>query len=673
MLLPKIFSGNRFEKHFLIVVLVILAVTVFIITWFSIKESRSDSYQLLVKQGVAFTEALTQAAQNAIESEHFFDFLVHKRYHEIAIELALEDLKDINDQQLYQMSLNHNLYGIYIYNMDSTLIAGTIVRGPITKIPDYVYKEVCQLISQPKDNYLLLLDEGNKPDEKIHYYIELSNKMDRVILIIADALYYTDALKQTQIGYLAQKMAKENGVEYIIYQSIKGIIFSSRKPGNLLAIESDPFLSQALESDTVMYRKYLFQDREVLELVQPFSTTDYPFGLLRVGLSLNSYHIISKGYDFQMIAVSIILFGLVLVILLYFNSRQKKIELSRQYQQIKSISDKIFEEMSIGVVAVKFDGKIILANNAFEKIFGLKDVIGNNWDKIIKWPELNFSSISTKIEDSFELELTININNNEKYLLVAISKIKQPQNMVVVVSDITRLRELEKKSMRKERLSEMGNLAAGVAHEIRNPLNTIAIASQRLASEFVPYENKEEYLSFTKQIKNETKRLNDIITRFLSLTREDSKKHQIINLSNLINEFIQLKQYEANSLNIEFNIDVDAELFIEGDINNLRQLFENLYNNAKEAFGNKPGRIKIVGKKLGNSIHLQFADNGPGIPFEKRDRVFMPYYTTKEIGTGLGLATVYQIITDLGGDIKIADSQWGGALFIINFPQVKKP
>ncbi|NOY88267.1 MAG: hypothetical protein GXO93_02610, partial [FCB group bacterium] len=266
----------------------------------------------------------------------------------------------------------------------------------------------------------------------------------------------------------------------------------------------------------------------------------------------------------------------------------------------------------------------------------------------------------------------ININDNEKHLLVAISKIKQPQNMVVVISDITHLKELEKRSMRKERLSEMGNLAAGVAHEIRNPLNTIAIASQRLASEFIPHENKEEYLSFTKQIKDETKRLNEIITKFLSLTREDRKKHQPINLSKLINEFIQLKRYEANSLNIKFDIDIDAELFVEGDINNLKQLFENLYNNAKEAFGKKSGRIKIVGKKLENDVHIQFADNGPGIPLEKRDRVFMPYYTTKEAGTGLGLATVHQIVAEMGGDIKVADSQWGGALFIINFPSVKR-
>jgi hypothetical protein len=137
--------------------------------------------------------------------------------------------------------------------------------------------------------------------------------------ITADALYYTDALKKTQIGYLAQNMSREKGVEYVIYQSKQGIVFSSRTTGELLAIDSDPFLTEALRSDTISNRIYDFQDKTVLELVRPFSTEDYPFGLLRVGLSLERYYSVSRGFNIQMVTLSGVLFVLVVVVLLYLS------------------------------------------------------------------------------------------------------------------------------------------------------------------------------------------------------------------------------------------------------------------------------------------------------------------------------------------------------------------
>ncbi|MFQ5453657.1 MAG: nitrogen regulation protein NR(II) [Candidatus Zixiibacteriota bacterium] len=665
-------TGNSYEKWYLPLSLIALALTVFVITWVSIKESRSDSFKLMVMQGTAFIEALTQAADNAITSESFFDFLVHKRFSEIVVQLTQDNVDSITERQLVQLAVSHNLYGIFIYNKDSSLVVEGVNRGSILKPPDYVYNEICQLIANPEDNYLLLLDEGNNPDEKVHFYIEITNQLDRVILLVADALFYVEALKQTQIGYLAQKMAREKGVEYIIYQSTEGIIFASRKTGNLLAIESDSFLLEALDSDTVMSRNYIFQDKKVLELVRPFTTDVYPYGLLRVGFSLDRYNAMLRGYDFQMITIAAVLFSLILVVLLYLNSRRKRKQIDRQYQQIKSITDKIFEEMRTGVVAVDGNGYIILANDAFNRIFHLKDPVGNSWNDIINKPELFFETVTSRREKSFERELIFDFNSSRKYLLIIVSKMLPEKNeatgLVAVIYDITQLKELEKKSARKERLSEMGNLAAGVAHEIRNPLNTISIAAQRLAAEFSPSENREEYLSFTKQIQSETKRLNSIINRFLTLTRKDKERRRKINLTDLINEFVQLVKYEAEQLRIELLINAEPRLEIEGDPDSMKQVFSNLYNNAKEALNNNPGKIEIIARKTGSSIQIQFTDSGSGIAKDIREQVFAPYYTTKKAGTGLGLPTVYKIITDMGGDIKIEDSRFGGANFIITFP-----
>jgi len=234
---------------------------------------------------------------------------------------------------------------------------------------------------------------------------------------------------------------------------------------------------------------------------------------------------------------------------------------------------------------------------------------------------------------------------------------------------VTLLRETRDQLIQKDKMSALGRMASGVAHEIRNPLNTISIAAQRLAGEFAPSDNQDEYLSFTRQIRLETKRLNEIITKFLALAHEEKERVRKINLADLVDQFIQLVKYDAGSVQIDLTVDVDASLEVAADPNNLKQVLSNLFNNAKEALNGEAGKISITGESVKGEALLKFADSGPGIPADSRDKVFTPFYTTKGEGTGLGLPTVYRIITDLGGDVRIEDSDLGGAEFVINLPK----
>lgn len=661
------------DQRFTAAIVIVLALAVFIITWVGIRQSRSDSFELLVLQGGSFTEVLAQAAENAIVSETFYDYLVHQRFAEIVVDLTEPDLQSLTDQQLAQIAQAHNLYGVFIFSADSSLAAGSIVGGPKVALPDFVYEEVRQLIADPEENYILLLEEGDRPGEAIHYYLEITNTLDRVVLIMADALYYLDALEQTQIGYLAQKMAREQGVVYIMYQSTEGIVFSSRTTGQLLAIESDPFLTEALEADSIMHRLYEFQDNNVLELVRPFSTTKYPFGLLRVGLSLEGFYAVSKGFDRQMIAIAGALFVLAVVALLYLNSRQKRKEIARQYTRIKSVTDKIFDEMRTGVAAVDSAGTITLANDAFAGIFGVESCVGRRWDEAIATVDLTFQQMAAAKEASTETELTLDIRGATKTLLVATSRLHDEVDkvggIIVVVYDITRLKEFERKSARRERLSEMGNLAAGVAHEIRNPLNTISIAAQRLSSEFAMGKDSDEYLSITNQIKSETKRLNKIISKFLTLAREEKKRFSTIDLSDFITRTVEFFKPEADKLKLDLSVKIEPGLQVEADPDSLKQVFINLFNNSKEALGGQAGEVSIVAQARGDTIEIAFSDSGHGVKKELREKIFTPYFTTKEAGTGLGLATVHKIISDLGGDIRVEDSDLGSAGFVITIPR----
>lgn len=665
-------TSTVFDQKVLGWIAAIVVIVAFATTWYTIKRSRADSLELLILQGTAFTESLADVAGNALANENFIDYLVHKRYNEIVVDLADRPLAEIDSDLLATVARRHSLYGIQVFGMDSQMVAGVTIKGP-TAIPAHVVEEMRALIGHPEDSYTLLLDEGDSPDETVHYYLAKSNMLDRITLITTDALYFVDAMEETQIDFLALKMAQERGIEYIMYQTTEGIIFSSADQSAIVPIESDPFLQRALEADTILNRVTKYRRHEVLELVRPFSSEQYPFGLLRVGLPLWGYYRVSRAFDTQLIVTAIILAVLMLVVILYLNTRRRRKEIDFQYRQIKSITDKLFDQMDVGVAAIDDSGRIVMTNKAFDDILSISDSSGKSWKDLLKQSRIVLPESKLDPKGATEAEVDFIRGDRSRTLLIATSRVAAeedlPAGVVAVVYDITNLRDYEKKAARKERLSEMGNLAAGVAHEIRNPLNAISIAAQRLAAEFKPEENSEEYLSFTKQIREETRRLNDIITRFLALARSDEKRVESIDLSKIFDEQVAFLKPEAEKLGIELSCDFEPGLHLNANQDEIKQVIANLFNNATEAIGQQSGKIRITGRKLADNIEILFEDSGPGVNEHDRDKIFAPYFTTKEAGTGLGLPTVHKIISALNGEISIESSKLGGAAFRIKLPQ----
>lgn len=533
-----------------------LAAAIFLITWVSIRQSRSDSYDLLAEQGRAFTESLAQAAENAVTSETFYDYLVRTRYSDLIVTLMDLRLESLDEQGWASFAFSHDLVGIYVYDRDRELVAGVTARGGGYGPPDFVEAEVDSLLADPESRFVLLLDAGDEPGEMYHYYLELTSRMDQVVVLVTDALAYRAAIGETGMAHLADVMAREPGVEYIAYQTIDGTVFSSGR-GTLEALAGDSFLTAALDAESIVERLHDHQGRRVLELVRPFSTALHPFGLFRVGLTLEKYYDVSSGFDQQLVILSGVLLLLLMVALAYLRGRRKRWEMAEQFEQ---------------------------------------------------------------------------------------------------------------ETRRKERLSEMGDLAAGVAHEIRNPLNTISIAAQRLAREFEPKTDQDKYDSFTGRIRTETKRLNEIITRFLALAREDTRTHVAVELDQLLLEIGELLRVEGDRLGISVQVGSDPFLRVVADPDRLKELFLNLFNNSKEALAGKPGKFEIVARRSGDKIQITVTDDGPGIPAELHDKVFAPYYTTKEAGTGLGLPTVQRIVSDLGGEVRLDPDVDSGTRFVISLP-----
>ncbi len=652
-------------------IVIFIAVAILLFAWLNIRENRQDSLDLLVTQGKAFTEALAEAADNSIRAEANIDYLTHLRYSEV-----LRSLDDIatdspTDEQLSSLTRHHDVIALYICDLQGNVIASGRHDRNKNGLPAYVVEEAIALAENQEDEYSLLLEPGEGLSFDRHYYLEIANSLDRIYILEANADYYTEALRNTQIGFLAQRMAREKGVEYIIYHTPDGIIFSSRNTGPLLTIDSDPFLSSALEADSISHRLYTFQSEEVLELVRPFSSETDPFGLFRVGLSLDRYRSLSRSATLQTAIMSFALFGLLLTGFLYLGGRRKRRLLSQEHKQFKSIADTMFDQMRTGVVAVASDGTIELVNKAFESIVGKHDLYNKHFDKVITSDELTFEKLKQWSRQSDEVELTIEVDKIERTLVLSVSSFeigREMSGVIAVVYDITKLKEFERQSARKERLSEMGDLAAGVAHEIRNPLNTISIAAQRLAVEFAPDESGDEFKSFTDQIRSETRRLNDIITRFLSLAREQMNKKKEIHLEELLSDAGRLFELQADEARIDLQIQSQPDLILYADPDQLRQAILNLFNNAVEALAGQRGTIRMEARKEQSVLLLSVDDSGPGIKQDDRNEIFQPYFTTKEAGTGLGLPMVHRIVTDMGGEVRVEDSDLGGARVVLLFP-----
>jgi signal transduction histidine kinase len=235
-------------------------------------------------------------------------------------------------------------------------------------------------------------------------------------------------------------------------------------------------------------------------------------------------------------------------------------------------------------------------------------------------------------------------------------------------SHMREVSSLQAEVARRERLAALGDLAATVAHEIRNPLNSVSMGLQRLKGEFHPTEDEGEYARFIELMRGEVARLNSIVEEFLSLARPLELKPEEVRIDEVLRELAALAGSDAETAKVEIDIVAPADLpAARVDRNYFKQVLLNLVLNAIQAMPDG-GRLTLEAKAARGDLILEVTDNGAGIAKEVLPRIFEPYFTTKTRGSGLGLVIARRIVEAHGGSLTAESEAGRGSRFRIAIP-----
>jgi two-component system, sporulation sensor kinase E len=343
----------------------------------------------------------------------------------------------------------------------------------------------------------------------------------------------------------------------------------------------------------------------------------------------------------------------------------------------KGFLEQVFEALLEGVILLDAQGTIAFVNRAACGFFGLdaEKAIGEPLSRQVRG--LDWSSLAKPGRTvSRDLEVFYPENRFLNFYLAPIvtgeGSEDVPPGYVMLVRDLTRTREEAEQTLESERLNALTLLAAGVAHEIGNPLNSLDIHLQLLDRRFrkLPPGDRAPLEAHLATARQEIQRLDAILKQFLSAVRPSAPRRERNDLHAILHETLRLLEPELASRNIGVELDLGDKLPpADVDGGQLQQVFYNLIRNAYQALHDENGRIIISTTFNDYEYRIVVADNGSGISPEHMGSIFEPYRTTKASGSGLGLLIVRRIVREHGGEIEIESEEGKGTRVIIYLPR----
>ncbi|HEB73052.1 MAG TPA: hypothetical protein ENI77_10585 [Nitrospirae bacterium] len=346
--------------------------------------------------------------------------------------------------------------------------------------------------------------------------------------------------------------------------------------------------------------------------------------------------------------------------------KSEAVRLDLDLEQSRAFLSDILNSLNCGVVVTDLEGAIKLANpeavrlgvdNSALVATWKNEMVGHNSGARIARPKLGY------------------LNPDGKHFLITVSSLNKTggglSGFIFVMEEVTELNRLRKQSQRADRLSAVGEIAAGMAHEIRNPLGGMEIFASLLRREL---ENDDDKLKLLGHVTVGIEAINNVIHNFLLFTKEPKPDRNEFDLRDLILNILDFAKYvfEQNKIEVRASIP-DESLPINADESLIRQAILNMIHNSVGAMpdggiiGIEVNRVK--GANGPERIEIVCSDTGCGVSEEIREKIFDPFFTTRDSGSGLGLSIISQIAQAHGGYVDLIDKKGDGAVFIVSLPQ----
>ena len=349
----------------------------------------------------------------------------------------------------------------------------------------------------------------------------------------------------------------------------------------------------------------------------------------------------------------------------------------------RKMQETVFNTIQDGVIVIDSDGVVQYANDAALGLIGLKENdigVTRLWKMV---PDLaksiDLEAVAGKKMSAPVLSREIELNYPEHrvvrlYMVPIDAQVGHDDSggYVIVLSDLTEERFSMEERIESERTDSIVSLAAGVAHELGNPLNSLTIHLQLIERKLKKLAEQSDAAKLAESLQvcqGEVERLDGIITHFLEAVRPQKPELNELDLLGLVDEVLRVQEAELSDRKLEVKVEVSDDLpTILGDSDQIKQVFFNLIKNAMEAM-QPNGSLRIIARRDDDYVYLQFVDTGSGISEEDLSKVFQAYYTTKKGGHGLGMMIIERIMRAHGGHINIESRKGAGTAITLQFPQ----
>jgi len=506
---------------------------------------------------------------------------------------------------------------------------------------------------------------------------------------------------------LLMETAQQPDVDYLIVTDDKGAILADSDPsliGETYGEELElPRISQSRKIewrrvpnpdgvDTFeVFRRFAPEERPLQELsgTPPFGgghaavkegTTDERLASRRIifiGLNMGPVEAARKEASKHTILMALVLLfiGFSGMISLFFAQgyRSARISLSR----IKAFSDSLVENMPIGLVALDNNEKILSFNQVAEAVLerSTAEVVGKKGADALPAELMEVVGMLKAGQAIIEIETDCTGRDGKTIPLEVIATVLKEDNgallgHVILFRDLTEVERLKKEVARSRQLASLGSLAAGIAHEIRNPLSSI----KGFATYFKErYRDNAEDGKTADIMVQEVERLNRVIGQLLEFARPISMDRKATALAAVIRHALKMIENDARGKNVSIKMDLAPDVpDVVIDADKMKQVLLNLFLNALEAMP-QGGTLSVgLARSDARTVRLTVADTGPGIEEQNLVRIFDPYFTTKQSGTGLGLTIVHKIIEAHDGEIRVASTRGKGTTVSIMLPVEEK-